>query len=90
VPRFLPHLAKLATTIRGMSFHWARVVRKDYGTMFSSTSAVMLLFAWKRISLEGFEDARPYVQVLAVAWIPCLLAYLTARVLKKRGALGTD
>jgi protein-S-isoprenylcysteine O-methyltransferase Ste14 len=90
VPRFLPRLSGMAATLRGMSFNWTRVIRKDYGTIFSSICAVLLLFGWERITLEGFAAARPYVEALAIVWIPFFLAYMTARVLKKRGALGND
>ena len=88
VPRFLPRLRGLAATIRGMDFDWKRLVRKEYGTFFSSVNGVLLLLAWKYVSVHGFDASRKLLWTLGLVWIPFLLAYLTARVLKKRGTLG--
>jgi hypothetical protein len=88
VPRFLPRLRGLPATVRGMDFDWKRLVRKEYGTFFSSVNGVLLLLAWKHVSVHGFDASRGWLRTLALVWIPFLLAYLTARVLKKRGTLG--
>jgi protein-S-isoprenylcysteine O-methyltransferase Ste14 len=89
VPRFLPRLKGLLTTIRGMDFDWKRLVRKEYGTIFSSVSAVLLLVFWEHVYEQGFEASKDLLRVLACVWIPVTLLYLVARVLKKRGTLGT-
>jgi protein-S-isoprenylcysteine O-methyltransferase Ste14 len=89
VPRFVPRLRGLRSTVRGMGFDWKRLVRKEYGTIFSSLTAVLLLVFWEYAYVHGFEASREVLQLLALVWIPCILAYLTARVLKKRGTLGT-
>jgi protein-S-isoprenylcysteine O-methyltransferase Ste14 len=89
VPRFLPRMRGLLATVRGMSFDWLRLVRKEYGTFFSTFTAMLLLLAWKHVSTHGFAASREVLTVLAVVWIPVILAYAAARILKKRGALGT-
>jgi hypothetical protein len=81
VPRFLPRLRGLLATIRSMSFDWKRVVRKEYGTFFSTITAVIVLLGWEQLSDDGFESARDDLQLLAIVWIPFVLAYLTARIL---------
>jgi len=88
VPRFLPRMKGLLATVRSMSFDWRRLVRKEYGTLFSTFTAVLLLLAWKQIALHGLDASRDQVTVLAIVWIPFIFAYGAARVLKKRGALG--
>jgi protein-S-isoprenylcysteine O-methyltransferase Ste14 len=90
VPRFLPRLEGLPATLRSMGFDWQRLIRKEYGTIFSSVSAVLLMVAWKYVSVRGFESSRELLRTLAIVWIPFVLAYLTARVLKKSGRLGKD
>jgi hypothetical protein len=89
VPRFLPRTRGLLTTIRGMDFDWKRLVRKEYGTIYSSISAVLLLVFWEHVHEQGFEASKDLLRVLAFVWIPVTLLYLVARVLKKRGTLGT-
>jgi protein-S-isoprenylcysteine O-methyltransferase Ste14 len=89
VPRFLPRMQGLLTTIRGMDFDWKRLVRKEYGTIYSSVSAVLLLVYWERVQEQGFDASQDLLRVLAFVWIPVTLLYLVARGLKKRGTLGT-
>jgi hypothetical protein len=88
VPRFLPNLRGLGRTLEGMTFDWAKVVRKEYGATFAwVTMLVLILTLESRGTLEpGAFKERVYV--LAAVWGLALLGYVTARALKKRGALG--
>jgi len=43
---------------------------------------------WERIATAGFPAVRSEVQTIAVLWLMCVAAYVTARVLKKTGQLG--
>jgi protein-S-isoprenylcysteine O-methyltransferase Ste14 len=88
VPRFLVRPSGLWTTIRSMRFDWKQLVRKEYGTMFSTGTAVLALMAWELICADGWEVSVDSVRLLILLWIPCVLAYVTARLLKKRGVLG--
>jgi len=89
VPRFLVRPSGLWTTIRSMRFDWMRLARKEYGTMFSTGTAVFALMAWELICADGWERSIDSIRLLILLWTPCILAYVTVRVLKKRGALGT-
>jgi len=56
VPRWIPRLAGLATTIRGMQFDWRRVILKEYATSFdwlSATALVVLINLWRAELLTG-------------------------------------
>jgi protein-S-isoprenylcysteine O-methyltransferase Ste14 len=88
VPRFLPDLRGLGRTFEGLSFDWAKVVRKEYGSTFAwVTMLVLIVTLESRLQLEP-EAFKARVVLLAGVWTLALLGYATARALKKRGALG--
>jgi len=88
VPRFLLRLDGIRATLGSMTFDWKRLVRKEYGTFFSTSTAILGLLVWERIATAGFPAVRSEVQTIAVLWLMCVAAYVTARVLKKTGQLG--
>jgi protein-S-isoprenylcysteine O-methyltransferase Ste14 len=84
VSRFWFRPTGLGATLNGMTFHWPRVVVKEYGTTFTWTMGFLLVVlqnAW----LSG---DRTFSSSLAIsAWIALgliVVAYLIARFLKKR------
>jgi protein-S-isoprenylcysteine O-methyltransferase Ste14 len=83
VPRFGLRMRGLWATIRGMDFAWKRLVLKEYGTLFSTVTAVLVLLAWRLTALEGFDAARGEFKLLAGIWLVTALAYSAARYLKK-------
>ena len=88
VPRFVPRLDGIRTTLSSMTFDWKRLVRKEYGTFFSTSTAILGLLVWERVTTAGFPAVRAEVQAIAALWLVCVAAYVTARVLKKTGSLG--
>ncbi len=88
VPRFLISFKGLDHTIKGMQYDWKKVIRKEYGTTFVVVTAVMALLVWERITADGFEATRGYLNFILILWVPVVLAYFVARVAKKTGALG--
>lgn len=89
VPRFLPRLSGLGATLRSMTFDWKRLVRKEYGTFFSTITGVLGLLVWEKISAFGYTAVEAGVRTMGFIWGACILAYLTARILKKTGSLGS-
>lgn len=91
VPRFLPRLAGLGTTLRSMSFRWRRVVVKEYGTPFGWLSMIYLLALWHTWkpahSFAGHETLRN--AVLAVMGVTIAL-WATALHLKRSRRLVAD
>jgi protein-S-isoprenylcysteine O-methyltransferase Ste14 len=88
VPRFLPRLEGIRGTLASMTFDWKRLVRKEYGTFFSTSTAILGLLVWERITTAGLPAVRAEVRTIAALWLACVAAYVTARVLKKTGQLG--
>lgn len=73
VPRWVPRLAGLAVTVRGMQFEWQRVILKEYATSFdwlSATALVVLINLWRDHAL----GARPLLAGLMAAVILVRLA----------------
>jgi protein-S-isoprenylcysteine O-methyltransferase Ste14 len=88
VPRFLPRLEGIGETLRSMTFDWKRLVRKEYGTFFSTASGVLGLLVWEKISTFGYGAVSAEVRTIGFLWAACMLGWITARVLKKTGQLG--
>jgi protein-S-isoprenylcysteine O-methyltransferase Ste14 len=89
VPAFVPSFAGLRGTMAGFRFDWKRLVRKEYGSTFSGLSLVLGLLVWDDYVRFGGAAARAELPVVLAIWVPLVIAYLTALVLKKTGALGT-
>lgn len=88
VPRFIPSFARLGATLGGMSFDWKRLVRKEYGSTFAGLTLILALLVWDEYRLHGPDSARGLLPGVLSVWAVLVCGYLTARVLKKSGALG--
>ncbi len=84
VNRFFPTPGKAHWAFEGGSFSFKRVLRKDYGTAFFWYSLALGLMAWERIWAFGYDAARRELVVFAALWALGLVAWGTARFLKKR------
>ena len=90
VPRWLPSLRGLSSTLRSTEFDWLKVLRKEYGTPFAWTSGFLILLAWEHVAAPGAPPlGRGELGGLIVVWIVLAVAYLIARTLKLSGRLGT-
>jgi protein-S-isoprenylcysteine O-methyltransferase Ste14 len=90
VPRFFISFKNLGDTLEGMKYDWKKVARKEYGTTFTLITTVMALLVWERIAADGLKATSRYLHFILILWIPVVVAYLTAFVAKKTGALGRD
>jgi len=88
VPRFLISFKGLDHTLKGMQYDWKKVIRKEYGTTFAFVTTAMALLVWERITADGFEATRAYLDLMLILWAPAVLAYFAAFVAKKTGVLG--
>ena len=86
VPRFLPDLHGIGTTLSASAFDWKRVVRLEHATVFASCSAAILILAWEGICATGYAAGRARLCALALVWLAMLAAYTCIRIVKKRGA----
>lgn len=87
VPRFWPRLRGLGATMRGMAFDWRRVVRKEYGSTFTWLTTLLALEAWQSYRNDPPAAAGATLTVVLALWVPVVLGYAAARILKKSGAL---
>lgn len=83
VPRWLPRLQGLGTTLGSMKFHWRRVVLKEYGTPFGWVSVLVLMTLYN-IWLSGqwshrSEDIGTLENILGVAAVLWLVAWSLKR-----------
>ena len=88
VPRYRLRLAGLGATLRSMEFDWRRLVRKEYGSTFSGSSAILLVLLWEAWRQGGEPAFQARLAVLGPIWGVLMVLYLLAFTLKKTGALG--
>lgn len=89
VPRFIPNLRGLRTTLSRFTFDWKRVVRKEYGTTFAFASCVLALIAIEWTEWDGGAGLRDAAAVLLPIWLVVVAAWATARWLKKSRRLAS-
>ncbi len=90
VPRFVPFLPGVMRTVAGSRIDWKRALRKEYGSTWSWLTAIIILFWWERVAVDGFEATRPLLSRHVAAWLAVTLAYGFVRFLKKTGRLRGD
>jgi protein-S-isoprenylcysteine O-methyltransferase Ste14 len=83
VPRYLPRLRGIGQTMRGMRFNWKRLVRKEYGAAFSWMTTALGIIYWENYSARGAAASRGVLAIVLGVWGALLIAYLSARFLKK-------
>ena len=90
VPRWMPALGGLSSTLRDTEFDWLKVIRKEYGTPFAWTSGLLLLLVWEHVAgVMAPPIGRVELGSIIAIWIALALAYLIVRTLKLSGRLGT-
>jgi protein-S-isoprenylcysteine O-methyltransferase Ste14 len=87
VPRFIPRLRGLRTTLSRFTFDWKRVVRKEYGTTFAFASCAVGMIALQWIQWDGWAGLAHALRTLLPVWGLIVLAWATARRMKKTGRL---
>ena len=88
VHRFMPSFAGLRESVRGMSFDWQRVLRKEYGTMYLWYTVVLGLIAYGHVVHFGVEACRRELRVIGALWGVGAVLWGVCRYLKKKGTLG--
>jgi protein-S-isoprenylcysteine O-methyltransferase Ste14 len=90
VPRWIPRLRGVGTTILQGSFNWLKVLRKEYGTPFAWVSGFLLLLVWEHSSSGAAPMTRVERNSIVVVWVAMAVAYTIVRRLKLANRLGTD
>ncbi len=90
VPRWLPRLRGLGTTLSGATFHWRRLVVKEYGTpagWIAVLCGITLYNLWRN---EMWTDHREAAMSITVVIAATFALWALARVLKKTRFLRAD
>lgn len=89
VNRYLPDLRGLSKSLEGMRFDWPKLIRKEYGTTFAWIATFLGLVGWKAWLSNGHRFDPRIAAALGSTLAVATILWATARVLKKRGTLGT-
>ncbi len=90
VPRWLPRLSGLGTTLASMQFHWRRVLVKEYGTPFGWISVLVLMALYNLWMADSWDTRHADVQRLEMVLLVAALAWLVAWSLKKTRTIVAD
>jgi protein-S-isoprenylcysteine O-methyltransferase Ste14 len=84
VPRWLPRLAGIGSTVAEHEFNWRRVVVKEYGTPLGWSWAWGALVLWRLAgSGAGLDDDRVATVIVIALMASMLVFWIVARVAKK-------
>jgi hypothetical protein len=90
VPRWLPRFAPLAQTLSAVTFHWRRLIVKEYGTpagWIAVLCGIALYNLWDNgLWLEQHDAVLSVARVLMATFA----LWLLARILKKTRVLQAD
>jgi protein-S-isoprenylcysteine O-methyltransferase Ste14 len=73
----------LSSTLKGMKFHWSRVVVKEYGTTFSWTTGYILVVMQNAYLTWDYKFSSPLIVSLWITLAGVIICYGVARFLKK-------
>ena len=87
VPRWVPSLRRVSSTVGDARLDWLRVLRKEYGTPFAWLSGILALLVWEHTasSVAVPPGDRRFI---VVTWGILAVVYLVTMRLKLRGSLG--
>jgi len=87
VNRFIPDFSGFQETLQSTRFIWKRLIAADYGTIFYWSAGIICILG-KNVWLHaGYDAGRQMISVLGVLLVSLILAYATARYMKKSGKL---
>jgi protein-S-isoprenylcysteine O-methyltransferase Ste14 len=90
VPRWLPRLDAARHLLTGSTFHWRRVIAKEFGTP-TAWIGVLCGITLYRLWEGGLWYSRPEaVHAIMAVIVAMLMFWATARVLKKSHVLIAD
>lgn len=90
VPRWMPKLDGLWTTLTSMRFHWRRVLLKEYGTPLGWIS-VLVLMTYYNFWVEGeWQVHQHYVHSLRTLLLATIACWLAAWSLKRSRRMTAD
>ena len=82
VPRWLPRFSSFGEAVSDGSFHWMRVLVKEFATPFGWITMLMLMSFWHMATHHDMAGRHHIARALAVTYIAIVVIYLTVRYLK--------
>jgi protein-S-isoprenylcysteine O-methyltransferase Ste14 len=90
VPRWLPRLSGLATTLSSMHFRWRRLVVKEYGTPFGWISVLVLMTLYNLWKSGRWDSHQDDVRTLELVLLVAAICWLIAFSMKKTRTIVAD
>jgi protein-S-isoprenylcysteine O-methyltransferase Ste14 len=91
VPRLIPRLTGISETILGMSFHWKRLIVKEYQTIYIwGLGAVIFLMEYEYATRNLVGSSAPQLNGLYVLVAGWTALFLAAWIMKKSKILRKD
>jgi protein-S-isoprenylcysteine O-methyltransferase Ste14 len=82
VPRWLPRFSAMGEALRSGTFHWMRVLVKEFATPFGWITMLVLMSFWHMATHQDLPGRQDIVRALAIGYIALAAVYLTVRHLK--------
>jgi hypothetical protein len=90
VPRWLPRAGQFWSTVSSATFHWRRVIVKEYGTPAGWIAALCGVTLFNLWSSETWNERSQAVRGLLLVLCVTFMFWLLARLLKKSQLLRAD
>jgi protein-S-isoprenylcysteine O-methyltransferase Ste14 len=90
VPRWLPRLSGLGTTLSSMQFRWRRLVVKEYGTPFGWISVLVLMTLYNLWKSGTWESRQDDVRTLELVLLVAATGWIVAFSMKKTRTIVAD
>lgn len=86
VPRWIPKLKGLGTTVRSMQFNWRRVLEKEYASPFDWMAAIAVIIILNIWRTGRLEDHSGLVVLMALIVLARLVVWAKARGVRQASA----
>lgn len=90
VPRWLPRLGPIWGTLSTATFHWRRVIVKEYGTPAGWIAALCGVTLYNLWSGDSWDARSPVVRNVLLVLCVTFVLWVLARLLKKTQVLRAD
>lgn len=90
VPRWLPRLRGLRDSVRGLRFHWRRVLLKEYGTPLGWMVGIAVLAIYNLHQDGSFDGDWPFVHGFEALILAAVAGWVVALYLKRSRKLTAD
>ncbi len=83
VNRIIPNFSGFRNTLKSTVFKWKRLISADYGTIFYWVAGIICIYGKNVWLHKGYDNVHQIFPVLGALLLFSIIAYGTARYLKK-------